>query len=279
MTLNSGTADSENSLAWNLFFGVLLLGVTAYFLYWGLDYTNNDNIILFVLATLFGVFMAFNIGGNDVANSFGTSVGAGTLTIKQALIVAAIFEVSGAVIAGGEVTKTIRKGIVDLSGITIEPMQFVFIMMSALIAAAFWLLFASRRGYPVSTTHSIIGGIVGSSITLGAILGGADTAFSLVKWEKIGLIASSWVISPVLGGLVSYVLYSQIKKHILSYNDRADEKLATIRQEKTEYRETHKNEFETLEDSSKVAYASALARDAQIATDPDFSKEDYESDY
>ena len=151
-------------------------------------------------------------------------------------------------------------------------------MMSALISAAFWLLFASRRGYPVSTTHSIIGGIVGSSITLGAILGGADTAFSLVKWEKIGLIASSWVISPVLGGLASYVLYSQIKKHILAYNDRADEKLAAIREEKGAYRDAHKDEFETLPDDRKVAYASALARDAQIAADPDFSKDDYESD-
>ncbi len=121
-------------------------------MYWGLGYTNFSNITFFCLATLFGIFMAFNIGGNDVANSFGTSVGAGTLTIKEALVVAAVFEVSGAVIAGGEVTNTIRGGIVDLSGMTVEPIQFVFIMTSALLSAALWLMFATARGYPVSTT-------------------------------------------------------------------------------------------------------------------------------
>lgn len=119
----------------SIFFAALMIAIVGYFMFWGMDYTHGNNVTLLVLATLFGVFMAFNIGGNDVANSFGTSVGAGTLTIKQALIVAAIFEVSGAVIAGGEVTKTIRKGIVDLSQISVEPMQFVYIMMSALLAA------------------------------------------------------------------------------------------------------------------------------------------------
>ncbi|TBN20192.1 inorganic phosphate transporter, partial [Mycolicibacterium smegmatis] len=101
------------------------------------------------------------------ANSFGTSVGAGTLTMKQALLVAAIFEVSGAVIAGGDVTETIRSGIVDLSGVSVDPRDFMNIMLSALSAAALWLLFANRMGYPVSTTHSIIGGIVGAAIALG----------------------------------------------------------------------------------------------------------------
>ncbi|WP_198942586.1 inorganic phosphate transporter [Methyloprofundus sedimenti] len=216
----------------SLFFGVLLLAMTSYFLMWGMDYVNHNHVTIFVLATIFGIFMAFNIGGNDVANSFGTSVGAGTLTIPQALAIAAIFEVSGAMIAGGEVTKTIRKGIVDLSTIAIEPMQFVYIMMSALLAAAMWLLFATRKGYPVSTTHSIIGGVVGSSITLGFILNGAETAFSLVQWSKIGTIALSWVISPLLGGAVSYVLFAMIKKHILNYNDESDKKLKDIHKEK-----------------------------------------------
>ncbi|MFD1691474.1 inorganic phosphate transporter [Azotobacter chroococcum] len=171
--------------------------------------------MLFILATLFGVFMAFNIGGNDVANSFGTSVGAGTLTIKQALLVAAVFEVSGAVIAGGEVTSTIRGGIVNLAGMALAPMDFVYIMMSALVAAALWLLFATKKGYPVSTTHSIIGAIVGSSIALGVMLDGAPSALALVQWGKIGEIAVSWVLSPVLGGLVSYLLFSLIKRHVL----------------------------------------------------------------
>ena len=120
----------------NFAFAALLLGMVGYFVFWGLGYTNHNHTTLFLLATFFGVFMAFNIGGNDVANSFGTSVGAGTLTIPQALIIAAIFEVSGAVIAGGQVTDTIRKGIIDLNQMHLEPMQFVYIMMSALLAAA-----------------------------------------------------------------------------------------------------------------------------------------------
>ncbi len=129
----------------NFAFAALLIGMVGYFIFWGLGYTNHNHTMLFLLATLFGVFMAFNIGGNDVANSFGTSVGAGTLTIPQALLIAAIFEVSGAVIAGGEVTDTIRKGIVDLKEMHLEPMQFVYIMMSALLAAALWLLFATKK--------------------------------------------------------------------------------------------------------------------------------------
>ena len=158
-------------------------------------------------------------------------------------------------------------------------MQFVYIMMSALIAAAFWLLFASRNGYPVSTTHSIIGGIVGSSITLGVLLSGADSAFSLVKWSKIGTIAASWVISPVLGGLVSYILYMAIKEHILKYNDRAEELLSNIVREKNEHRKTHRAEYEDLSDAEKVAYSGAMARDAQLINDPDMSPKDYESDF
>ncbi len=195
----------------NAIFAALLIGAVGYFIVWGMGYTNGNHTILFLLATLFGVFMAFNIGGNDVANSFGTSVGAGTLTITQALLVAAIFEVSGAVIAGGEVTSTIRKGIIDLKAMDLEPMQFVYIMMSALLASALWLLFATKKGWPVSTTHSIIGGIVGSGLCLGFLGSGSD-AFSLLQWDRLAQIAISWVLSPVLGGLVSYLLFAQIKK-------------------------------------------------------------------
>ncbi|MDK4589714.1 inorganic phosphate transporter, partial [Kingella kingae] len=106
----------------NAAFAILLLGMVGYFIFWGLGYTNHNHVILFLLATLFGVFMAFNIGGNDVANSFGTSVGAGTLTVPQALLIAAVFEVSGAVIAGGEVTDTIRNGIVKLDSLPMQPL-------------------------------------------------------------------------------------------------------------------------------------------------------------
>ncbi len=277
--MSKTTNELVSDFRLNMLFSIGFIAVVGYFIYWGLGYTNSSHMILFVLATFFGVFMAFNIGGNDVANSFGTSVGAGTLTIKQALLVAAIFEVSGAVIAGGEVTKTIRKGIVDLSQITVEPMQFVYIMMSALLSAAIWLLIATKKGWPVSTTHSIIGGIVGSSITLGFIIGGADTGFALVKWEKIGTIAFSWVLSPVLGGLVSYTLYYQIKKYVLIYNDESAEKLKTIKQEKKELKKEHKKAFERLSELQQLSYTSSMARDAHTINDKDFDPDDLESDY
>lgn len=263
----------------SLFFGLLLIGMSIYFLLWGLEYTNHNHVIIFVLATLFGVFMAFNIGGNDVANSFGTSVGAKTLTIPQALAIAAVFEVSGAMIAGGAVTDTIRKGIIDLSTVHVEPMQFIYIMMSALLSAAIWLLIATKRGYPVSTTHSIIGGIVGSSITLGIVISGVDTAFELVQWSKIVTIVSSWVISPLLGGLVSYGLYWLIKKHVLDYNDEAHQKLHTIKKEKKAYKKAHKAEFETLSEIEQTKYTNALARDAHVKDDSDFDIDDFETDY
>ncbi len=172
----------------------------------------NSRFCYFWLPRFFGVFMAFNIGGNDVANSFGTSVGAGTLIVTQALAVAAVFEVSGAVLAGASVTDTIRKGIVDMDGLSITPNQFIYVMLSALMASAFWLLFATKKGLPVSTTHAIIGGIVGSSIVLGIDFGGMAFAFSTVQWNQIVQIAISWVLSPVLGGVISYLIYGHVKK-------------------------------------------------------------------
>ena len=141
-----------------------------------------------------------------------------------------MFEVSGAVIAGGEVTDTIRKGIVDLNGIDLQPMQFVFIMMSALLAAALWLLFASRKGLPVSTTHAIIGGIVGSAVCM-AVMNNMN-AGDLIQWSKLGEIALSWVLSPILGGTVSYLLFSRVKKNVLDYNAWAEGTLKGIKQEK-----------------------------------------------
>ncbi|WP_131669032.1 inorganic phosphate transporter [Psychrobacter pygoscelis] len=278
---NSGTNEivQVGSFKVNVAFALLLIAVTLYFMWWGIDYTNGNNIFIFILATLFGIFMAFNIGGNDVANSFGTSVGAGTLTIPQALGVAAIFEVSGAVIAGGEVTDTIRKGIVDLSAVHIEPMQFVFIMMSSLVAAALWLLFATKKGWPVSTTHSIIGGIVGASVTLGFMIGGSDTGLSLVKWSQIGDIAISWVLSPLLGGVVSYALFYQIKKYILSYNDSAQQLLTKLNKAKRLARIEDKKAFERLSDIQKLSYTGSLARDAQVFTEDSISADDLETNY
>jgi len=225
--MNTSIQSSFLSDRLNQFFLGLLVLTSAYLLYWGGDYVPQSHFLLFSLATLFGLFMAFNIGGNDVANSFGTSVGAGTLSIRQALVVAAVFEISGAVIAGGAVTDTIRKGIVDLGALTgsadFDVMDFVYLMMGALLAAALWLLAASRMGWPVSTTHSIVGGIVGASITLGVISLGADHAFALVKWEKIGAIVLSWILSPLLGGLFAYLVYWGLRRAILNMVDSAEE--------------------------------------------------------
>ena len=210
----------------NLIAGGALALSSLVFLYWGINHLPG-HYTLFILATIFGLFMAFNIGGNDVANSFGTSVGAKTLTIKQALVIAAIFEISGALLAGGEVTKTIRKGIVDINGLDFDPMLFVFVMMGSLLAAGTWLLFATKRGLPVSTTHSIIGGIVGGSLALGAVVVTGDgSPMDLVNWNKIGTIALSWVISPVLGGILSYMIYWYLKTYILDYNDRIEAEIS-----------------------------------------------------
>ncbi|WP_201503836.1 inorganic phosphate transporter [Psychrobacter aestuarii] len=267
------------SMRVNLFFAILLIVMTIYFLWWGIGYTLHQQTLLFVVATAFGIFMAFNIGGNDVANSFGTSVGAGTLTIPQALGVAAIFEVSGAVLAGGEVTDTIRKGIVDLDGLSVTPNQFIYVMLSALIAAALWLLYATRKGLPVSTTHSIIGGVIGSSIVLGIYVGGTDMALSTVDWGTIGQIAISWVLSPVLGGILSYILYGQIKKNIIDYNDMTEARIHDLKQAKKALKQNHKEFFDKLSESLQLSYTSAMLRDQEIYKDDDCSREDLETDY
>ena len=199
--------------------------------------------------------------------------------MKQALLVAAIFEVSGAMIAGGDVTETIRTGIVDLSGVAVDPNDFMNIMMSALLAAALWLLFANRMGYPVSTTHSIVGGIVGSAITLGIVDGQGGAAFSMVQWDQIGQIAVSWVLSPVLGGLVAYILYGAVKRHILLYNEEAEQRLLEIKKERMAHRQRHKAAFERLNEIQQIAYTGALARDAVAANRRDFDPDELESEY
>ena len=146
-------------------------------------------LIYMAMAAAFGLFMAWGIGANDVANAMATSVGSRAITIRQALIIAAIFEFAGAVLAGGEVTKTIRKGIIDASSLSETPELLVFGMLAALLAAGLWLLIASQRGWPVSTTHSIIGAIVGFAI--------AGIGIEAVAWDKIGGIVISWVVSPM----------------------------------------------------------------------------------
>ena len=205
---------------WHVGAGLMTLATVVAFTIWAFTHTGTDvNTFLLILAIAFGLFMAFNIGGNDVANSFGTSVGAGTLTMKQALVVAAVFEVSGAVLAGGSVTETVRSGIVDLGGMSIDPLAFALIMMSALLGAAVWLLLATKMGWPVSTTHAIIGGIVGAAVTTGISTG--TGGFAMVQWGEIGKIAISWVLSPLLGGIASFILFGAIKRRILAPAARA----------------------------------------------------------
>ena len=163
------------------------------------------------LAAAFGLFMAWGIGANDVANAMATSVGSKALTIKQAILVAAIFEFAGAVLAGGEVTSTIRKGIVDADLLAGSPELLVYGMLAALLAAAVWLLIASKNGWPVSTTHSIVGAIVGFA----AVGIGVDA----VQWGKVGTIVMSWVVSPVTAGFIAYLIYRSVQKLILSQDD------------------------------------------------------------
>lgn len=264
---------------WNIAFGLLMAMSFFLFARWGLDYIGSDaNIPIFFLATIFGLFMAFNIGGNDVANSFGTSVGAGTLTIKQALLIAAVFEVSGAIIAGGEVTDTVRSGIVDLDAINLEPNDFMLIMMSSLLAAALWLLFASRMGYPVSTTHSIVGGIVGASLMIGFVTEQSNP-LAMVQWGEIGQIAISWVLSPLLGGIVAYLMYRWIKTNILQFNDRADAALEALADERKKATVKHNKAFETLSELQQVAYTGALDRDEKRIKSGNFEIDELESDY
>ncbi len=164
-------------------------------------------ILYMVLAGTFGLFMAWGIGANDVANAMATSIGSRAITLKQALIVAAIFEFAGAVLAGGQVTSTIRKGIFDAGLVSGQPELLVFGMLAALLAAGTWLLIASNMGWPVSTTHSIVGAIVGFAI--------AALGMEAVKWSKIGTIAMSWVVSPLCAGVIAYLLFTSVQRLVL----------------------------------------------------------------
>ncbi|WP_444920252.1 inorganic phosphate transporter [Microbulbifer sp. CnH-101-G] len=167
--------------------------------------------ILLILACVAGFFMAWGVGANDVANAMGTSVGSRALTIKQAIIIAMIFEFAGAYLAGGEVTATIRKGIIDSEIFASQPELLVYGMLSALFAAGTWLLVASILGWPVSTTHSIVGAIVGFS----AVGISADA----VAWGKVGSIVASWVVSPLLAGTISFLLFRSVQRLILDTED------------------------------------------------------------
>jgi PiT family inorganic phosphate transporter len=163
------------------------------------------------LAAAFGLFMAWGIGANDVANAMATSVGSKALTIKQAIFIAAIFEFLGAVLAGGEVTSTIRKGIVEPELLAGSPELMIYGMLASLLAAGTWLMVASRSGWPVSTTHSIVGAIVGFA----AVGIGVDA----VQWGKVGTIVMSWIASPLTAGFIAYLVYMSVQTLILRHDD------------------------------------------------------------
>jgi PiT family inorganic phosphate transporter len=165
--------------------------------------------VLLVLACCFGFFMAWGVGANDVSNAMGTSVGSKALTIKQAILVAMVFEFCGAYLAGGQVTETIKNGIVDSAAI--PPDLFVLGMMSALLSAGTWLLVASLRGWPVSTTHSIVGALIGFA--------SVGVSVDAVNWGGLVPIVSSWVVTPFLSGLIAFGLFKSVQWLIMDTED------------------------------------------------------------
>ena len=174
------------------------------------DVISQYGFLLLIMACFFGFFMAWGVGANDVANAMGTSVGAQAITIKQAIIIAMVFEFTGAWLAGGEVTSTIRSSIIDIesAGFDDRPELLIFGMLSSLLAAGIWLVVASKYGWPVSTTHSIIGAIIGF-----AVVGiSADS----VMWGQVLEIVASWIISPVFSGTIAFILFLSVEKLVLS---------------------------------------------------------------
>ena len=160
-----------------------------------------------LLAIGFALFMTWGIGANDVANAMGTSVGSGAITIKKAILIAGIFEFAGAVLAGGHVTSTIRKGIINAEFVP-SPEVLIFGMLSALLAAGTWLLIASYFGWPVSTTHTIVGALIG--------FGMVGIGTEAVAWPKVAGIAASWIISPLLGAVIAFLLTLSVRRFILN---------------------------------------------------------------
>ncbi|GEN25526.1 inorganic phosphate transporter [Halomonas cupida] len=167
--------------------------------------------IFVLMACAFGFFMAWGVGANDVANAMGTSVGSRAITIRQAIIIAVIFEFLGAWLAGGQVTETIRKGIIDPALLVHDPQLLVYGMLASLLAAGSWLLIASMKGWPVSTTHSIVGAIVGFAVV--------GLGMDAVGWPKVGQIVASWVVSPLLAGSIAFMLFRSIQSMVFEADD------------------------------------------------------------
>ncbi|MCS5601129.1 MAG: inorganic phosphate transporter, partial [Paracoccus sp.] len=185
---------------------IMLAGLAA-----ALFLGQSSQGLIVVLAAVFGAYMALNIGANDVANNMGPAVGANALTMGGAIIIAAIFESAGALIAGGDVVSTIAKGIIapEVLG---DTTIFIWAMMAALLSSALWVNLATWIGAPVSTTHSVVGGVMGAGI--------AAAGFAAVNWMLVGTIAASWVISPLLGGLIAAAFLWFIEARIIHQPDK-----------------------------------------------------------
>jgi len=192
--------------------GLLFIAIVVFYTY--AKTGNVPNNLFLVVATIFGAYMAMNIGANDVANNVGPAVGSRALTLTGAIIIAAVFEASGALIAGADVTNTIRKGIIDIGAFNGDVNIFIWAMMSALLSAALWLNLATMFKAPVSTTHSIVGGVMGAGI--------AAAGFGIVHWATMGKIVASWVISPILGGIIAAGFLYAIKKTIVFKDDKVN---------------------------------------------------------
>jgi PiT family inorganic phosphate transporter len=163
--------------------------------------------LFIILAVLFGLYMTWGVGANDVANAMGTSVGSGAITVRKAIMIAAVFEFAGAVLAGGHVTGTIRKGIINAEAVP-SPEVLVLGMLAALLAAGTWLMMASTVGWPVSTTHTIVGALVGFGVI--------GIGMHAVQWGEVGSIVASWLVSPVLGMLLAWLLAISLQRLILN---------------------------------------------------------------
>ena len=188
------------------FIFVVLAGLAA-MLFFG----QTSNSVIVIIAACFGAYMALNIGANDVANNMGPAVGANALSMGGAIAIAAIFESAGALIAGGDVVSTIAKGIIEPQSMGTADV-FIWAMMAALLSAALWINLATWIGAPVSTTHSVVGGVMGAGV--------AAAGFAAVNWSTMGAIAASWVISPVLGGVVAALFLALIKSRIIYQDDK-----------------------------------------------------------
>ncbi len=191
--------------------GIAVIFLVLVALFAGLFSGVTHDSVMVILAAILGGYMALNIGANDVANNVGPAVGSRAMTLFGALVIAAIFESAGALLAGGEVVNTISKGIIDPSLVE-DSGVFILAMMAALVSAALWVNLATLIGAPVSTTHAVVGGVMGSGI--------AAVGFQLVNWGTMSAIAASWVISPVLGGVIAAAFLGFIKVNLIYQDDK-----------------------------------------------------------